>query len=172
MQWELSAYLWLGWISEGLRAEGPQTFLKGDLPSHAHTCLLGMPLHFKPVCFWSLEPCRKCIPLSATQWSRNTQNTILSQSPNPISATKKRHIKFSISKSGVFSVQLDVIQLCKIIELFPCLLEIEKFLQDIYREIGWYSEWDDFLLDWSRPETGWLETHHNNHYKIKLTLIV
>lgn len=68
----LSGYLRLGWISCGSSEWGDGGLWKGiphrSLPSHVHTCLLGIPLHFQALlCLWpwSLESPRKCIPLPA-----------------------------------------------------------------------------------------------------------
>lgn len=50
-------------VTEGFERGSPWS-----LPSHVHTCLLGIPLHFQALlCLWpwSLESPRKCIPLPA-----------------------------------------------------------------------------------------------------------
>lgn len=50
-------------VMEGFERGSPWS-----LPSHVHTCLLGIPLHFQALlCLWpwSLESPRKCIPLPA-----------------------------------------------------------------------------------------------------------
>lgn len=139
----LSGYLGLAWISGELGVGWQRDFERGSpwsLPSHVHTCLLGIPLHFQALrCLWpwSLESPRRCIPLLALN-DHITLNPLGSKIP----FQRWKTILLLLEKSCVDRVNLSAHKG----SLFPLSILL------IRRE--WFAQlWNlrlSFTLDWQR----------------------